>query len=310
MRLREAPDWHCSIACRRGGRQLQVTHHVPAPDSWPVSAPVGEALTADLTHCARPFDGNVKPKAPNRRQWTGSACVFLGLMCLAIPGLPQSLGNQNLQSFDLVWQTVNDVHFDPAFGGVDWGKVRQRYRPQIESSTDVDEFIRVTNRMLFELQLSHLLVATEDMLKTYMPTLFAKGTAGLELRWIRNQAVIVRAKPGFPAHNAGLRAGHVIRQIGGRSVDHLVEQSEPLPPYNDRNRTGGIAHYLTGHLDGSPERPVTVTYLNENSQLTKAVLARHSRGSGRTVSDAMPRIFVEFEARLLDRHIGYIGRIF
>ena len=28
------------------------------------------------------------------------------------------------QSFETVWTTINEKHFDPTFGGVDWKKVR------------------------------------------------------------------------------------------------------------------------------------------------------------------------------------------
>lgn len=82
--------------------------------------------------------------------------------------LPHALRTDNLESFDLVWKTVNENHFDPAFGGVDWSAMRDRYRPQIASTSDIEEFTRITNQMLFELKTSHLLVATEKTLKTYM----------------------------------------------------------------------------------------------------------------------------------------------
>jgi len=76
----------------------------------------------------------------------------------------------------MVWETVNESHFDPTFGGIDWKAMRDRYRPQIVSSSGIEEFNRITNQMLFELRSSHLLVATDKMLKKYMPTLFSEGT--------------------------------------------------------------------------------------------------------------------------------------
>ena len=33
------------------------------------------------------------------------------------------------QTFDMVWRTVNEKHFDPTFGGVNWEQVRVKYAP-------------------------------------------------------------------------------------------------------------------------------------------------------------------------------------
>ena len=38
---------------------------------------------------------------------------------------------KNMQSFETVWQTINDKHFDPSFGGLDWNDVYDRYQPKI-----------------------------------------------------------------------------------------------------------------------------------------------------------------------------------
>lgn len=212
----------------------------------------------------------------------------------------------NLKSFDLVWKTVNETHFDPTFGGIDWKIMRDRYRPQIVPSTGIEEFNSITNQMLFELRLSHLLVASEKMLKTYMPTLFSKGTIGIDVRWLQNKVVITKVKPGFPGQKAGLKTGYVIKEIDGRDVTKIIETGKVLPPYNERNRKGGISNFITGHLDGPPNTSVSIWYLDENSSLKKAVITRRSRGKGKIISDAMPPAFIEFETKRLENDIGYI----
>jgi C-terminal processing protease CtpA/Prc len=37
-----------------------------------------------------------------------------------------------VEMFEEIWRTINDNYADPTFGGVDWGAVRERYRPRIE----------------------------------------------------------------------------------------------------------------------------------------------------------------------------------
>ena len=89
---------------------------------------------------------------------------------------------QNMYSFETVWQTVYEKHFDPTFGGADWRKLHDKYKPQIAAANSNSEFFSITNKMLFELNLSHLLVIMPDGLKRYMPVLFAEGTIGVDIR--------------------------------------------------------------------------------------------------------------------------------
>ena len=231
---------------------------------------------------------------------------FFVLFVSVAPGFAQNQTADNLKSFDLVWNTVNEIHFDPTFGGIDWKAMRDRYRPKIVSSNGIEAFNRITNQMLFELRLSHLLVATEKMLKTYMPTLFSEGTVGIDVRWMQNKAIITKIKPGFPGQAAGLKSGYEIKGIDGRDVKEIVQAAEVLPPYNVRNRRGGISNYLLGHINGPPNTSVSIIYLDENSRLKETVIVRQSRGTGKVVSDAMPPVFIEFEARRLEGNVGYI----
>ena len=233
--------------------------------------------------------------------------VYLVLFVFIAPGFTQNLTADNLESFDLVWQTVNKSHFDTTFGGIDWMAMRDRYRPQIVSAKGIEEFNLITNQMLFELRLSHLLVASEDMLKAYMPTLFSEGTVGMDVRWMQNKAVITKIKPGFPGQAAGMKPGYVITQIDGQSVNEIIQHTEVLPPYNVRNRKGGISNYLAGHINGPPNTSVSITYLDENAHVREALIIRQTRGTGKVVvNDAIPPIFIEFETQRLEGNIGYI----
>ena len=58
--------------------------------------------------------------------------------------------------FETVWQTVNDRYFDPSFGGLDWAEVHDRYKPLIAAAESDEEFYKLLNQMLFELNVSHV----------------------------------------------------------------------------------------------------------------------------------------------------------
>lgn len=211
-----------------------------------------------------------------------------------------------LESFEEVWLTIDETHFDPSMNGVDWPAMYERYKPEIKSVQDSEGFIKVANRMLFELGLSHALVASEKMLKSYMPVLFSPGTVGADVRWLKKKAIVTKVRAGLPAHIAGLRPGYELIMIGGETVDSIVTGAEPLPPFNDRNRVGGISNYLVGRLDGQPGTSIALLYLDHESRQKEILLTRQSRGEGEIINAAMPPVFVEFEAKRLEGDIAYV----
>ena len=103
-----------------------------------------------------------------KRAWT---IKVLGIVFLVCGGtyvraeLPQQAtspvpvaANVWIASFDTIWQTVNENHFDPTFGGIDWNEIYRRYHDRVVNIKDAAAFIKLMNRMLGELNLSHYAV--------------------------------------------------------------------------------------------------------------------------------------------------------
>ena len=51
-----------------------------------------------------------------------------------------------MQSFETVWQTINDKYYDPNFGGLDWSEVHARYKPQITAAQNEEEYYAINYR--------------------------------------------------------------------------------------------------------------------------------------------------------------------
>ena len=230
------------------------------------------------------------------------------LFLILLTAVSCSAKYRNLQSFETVWQTVNEKHYDPTFGGVDWKAVHDRYKPRIAAANNDAEFYVLTNRMLFELNLSHLIVATRSDLKRYMPVLFAEGAIGIDMKWINGDAVLTAVIPGTPADKAGLGPGHIIVGIDGNSIEQIVsnENAYLTPPFNNRNRRNNLSNYILGHIYGPPDTTVKIAYRDEFENTRQRAIKRKSRGRAVTLSPAMPPVFIEFESRRLENNIGYI----
>ena len=215
---------------------------------------------------------------------------------------------QNMHSFETAWKTVNQVHYDPAFGGVNWKAVYEEYKPQIVAAGNNEESILLINQMLFELNLSHLLAVNPDDMKRFMPVLFAEGDIGADVRLLDGEAVITLVKTGTPAAQAGLRPGLVIERIDGKPVEEIIQEGEALliPPFNPRNRLNNLSGYISGYIYGPPKTEVKISFRDIDGKRNETVIHRKSRGRGIVAMEAMPPYYVEFEAKRLGQNIGYI----
>src|SRR6185295_7466767 len=58
---------------------------------------------------------------------------------VAAPAVQSELSKRE-EAFQIVWQTVNELFYDPKFGGVDWAQMRERYQPQVANARSDREF--------------------------------------------------------------------------------------------------------------------------------------------------------------------------
>ncbi len=215
---------------------------------------------------------------------------------------------RNMHSFETVWQTVNQAHYDPTFGGVDWNAVHEKYKPQMAAAAEnKEESFLLINHMLFELNLSHLLALYPDDLKRFIPVLFAEGDIGMDVRLLDGEAIITRVQTGAPADQAGLRPGFIIERIDGKPVEQIIQEGEALliPPFNPRNRLNNLSGYISGYIYGPAKTEVKINFRDIDGIGKETVIHRKSRGRGIVAMEAMPPYFVEFEANRLGDNIGY-----
>src|SRR6056297_1646434 len=69
--------------------------------------------------------------------------------------LSEEQSRLNLESFDLVWETIRDKHFDPDLNGADWPAIREELRPRVAEATSMDEARDAMREMIGRLEQSH-----------------------------------------------------------------------------------------------------------------------------------------------------------
>jgi carboxyl-terminal processing protease len=228
--------------------------------------------------------------------------IFVGLFSC------RNTRNENTKIFEKVWKKVNKTFFDPKFCGLDWKEVHNRYLPQVTATKNDEEFYRLVNKMLWELNVSHANLIPPGLLAQKEPLVCAAGSPGIDIRLLDGKAVITSVKPGSPAEEGGLRPGYLIQAVDEIPVSQIVQEAEMMmrPPDNDRNRIAIDTKAILGRVYGTPGTQVTIAYSDEEGEHYVKKMIRTIR-KGRAVGpNGILYLAVDFEAKRLDYGIGYI----
>ena len=214
-----------------------------------------------------------------------------------------------IESYDIVWQTVNEHHFDPTFGGLDWNEIHDRYYDRVKNAKDDPEFIKTVNEMLGELKLSHYAVFHMREKAASGSPITSSGTVGLGIRLLDDRAVVTWVKSDFPAAEAGLRIGYIVESIDSIPVERIVAEieSEALPTANERRRLSDTSDELNRRLFGDAGTPVSLEFLDESDVLHETTLLRKQQAGKTIIGESFPPLYVDFHAKRLEGNIGYVS---
>lgn len=210
------------------------------------------------------------------------------------------------ESFDIVWRTVRDKHFDPTLGGLDWNKVREQYEPRAQAAKTDNEFYDVLRQMLGELHQSHFnIIPPEAIVQDDSPEPKAGGI-GIDLRLIDGQAAITRVDSNSKAAMAGLRPGFAITKIDDSTTEKVIEsfaRSKESPAIT----TLRITRALLARVGGDPETTVRISYLDQLNQPHDVSIVRERlKGEMSPRFGNFPPQYTEFESKRVAGGIGYI----
>jgi carboxyl-terminal processing protease len=229
--------------------------------------------------------------------------LFAALSASAVAQAPQTVRQE---SFDKVWRTVKEKHFDPTFGGVDWDKVREQYAPRVAAVKSDTELYQLLQQMLGELHQSHFAIIPPESVTPDEAKEPVEGGIGIDVRILEGQAVITRVEPGSKAAAAGLRTGFVIKQVDQAPVDQIIQRfakSKQSPALTNLY----ITRSVLGRTEGKPGTAVRLSYLDERDQTREANIERESfKGEMSPPMGNFPPQYMEFETKRLAGGIGYI----
>jgi len=242
--------------------------------------------------------------------------VSILFLCLALSSSAMSqtspaAASLRQETFDIVWRTVKEKHYDPKFNGVDWDKVRTLYEPRVAELKSDQELYSLLQQMIGELGQSHFNIIpreaiVEDETEKSSSEAPSAGIIGVDVDYLDNLALITRVEAGSPAARAGLRPGFAVKQIDQTPVEQIIERFSKSKRSPEMTRLL-ISRSLLARLGGKPRTAVRVTYLDERDQAREVSVERVTiRGEMSEPFGNFPAQFTEFEAKRLENGMGYI----
>ncbi len=186
----------------------------------------------------------------------------------------------NLDSFEYVWTTIRDKHWDKSLDGAEWKAVHDELQPKMEQAASMEAARRVLNDMIGRLHLTHFGVLPGDVYSQ-----LHGGAEGMDVRIIEGRAILVRGK------HKGWEVEGVQETIG--KVDKLYEHSTMRELMVSR----AVAAWAGAH---------EVTLSNGRGQSAKPGAAEFASRGEPTSFGNLPTQYVWSETRQIG-HAGYFA---
>ncbi len=130
--------------------------------------------------------------------------VFFATATLFGATLTPEQRQKNLDSFEFVWRTIRDKHWDASLDGPKWQAVHDEFLPQMRKAESIGEAREVLRQMIAQLHLTHYNIIPADLYSDVQET-------------AQPSPVDVRVIEGKPIAVSGKNAG---KEIAG--MDDLV----------------------------------------------------------------------------------------
>ncbi len=230
------------------------------------------------------------------------------LLSLGMMTARADLVRDRMNTFETVWQRVQEKHYDPNLNGVDWKAVHAKYAPRVRKVKTDSEFYDLLNQMLGELKQSHFAVIPPSAYLAEDETagVMHEGDVGLTVQLVEGQAVITQVQESSSAAEKGLKPGYAILAVGNKSTKTLLERikARKLKPTEEKLQ---LRFAMRSQLGGEIGSKITVGYWDGNDKVHVDELeCRKPRGE-MVKFGYLPTIPSYVDSKRLPGNIGYIS---
>ena len=212
----------------------------------------------------------------------------------------------NIESFDVIWRTIKDSHWDPEKVGQSWDEHREKLYPKIQEAKSIDEAREIMGELISGLKQSHFGVIPADAYSIIEGEDVKGGDSniGLTIRLIDNQLIVTAVRDDSSAAQSGVKPGWTIKSIRDRDAGLIIEKLKEVDAGPQRlETTVGLA--MRNWCSGSDGSEITIQFEDsEGSQKQMELSCGPVPGKFAQFGN-LPPIRVADETRTLENNIGY-----
>lgn len=247
------------------------------------------------------------------------------------PALSTERLERHIESFEYVWNSVKEKHWDPDLNGVDWDQARTDLLPKIQEATSDAQARAVINELLSRLGQSHFGIipsSSYEKLEEESKALEYEesddsdqdspkddpaedsdepGWSGINARLVGDRFLVTKVYPGSPAQAAGVKAGWIIESIQDRKMSSLIEISKDIDGVMRPETQAGLI--LHSRLHGNAGKSIRMTFIDGLNEEQEIKLTFDDAPGVMGGFGELPPMPIEVEAKTLDigdeNGIGY-----
>ena len=223
-------------------------------------------------------------------------------------GLTPEERRLNIDSFEYVWKTVRDKHWQTKPGGLDWQAVHEELRPEIEKADSMEAARAVMNDMLERLHQTHFGIIPAELYSDVDGghSRGGESTTGLDVRLVGSQALVTSVETGSSAAASSVRPGWQILKIGGLDVDSVIAKLDETYAKSTMRHLVYRRALMT-RLEGEAGKSIEVEFLDGRDQRVTKTL-RHGKPKGTLAQFGyLYPTHVWFDSsRVGGGHVGYV----
>ena len=234
---------------------------------------------------------------------------LIGISCLACAeafSLTPRERQLNIDSFEYVWKTIHDKHWQVKPAGLDWQAVHDELRPKIEKAETMDAAREVLRDMLGRLRESHFGIVPADVYTDTGANSHGESGSGIDVRVVGVQTLVTTVDKGSSADAQGVRPGWQILKIGDAELAQVLAKLDEM--YKESTlRDVTLQRAILAKLGGDVGSKITVDFLDGNNQrVTKTLTLAEPKGVLTRFGYLWP-MHVWMDMRRVDGNIGYVA---
>ncbi len=241
--------------------------------------------------------------------------LALAVLAVTSLGFPQSAAVEltakqrqlNIDSFEHVWVTVRDKHWQTKPGGLDWQAVHDELRPAIEKAGSMEAARAVMNDMLGRLHQTHFDIIPSDLYSDVDGS-NARGeiTTGIDVRVAGSEALVTSVEADSSAAREGVQPGWQVLKIGTTDLDPVLSKlNETYAQSTLRDIV--LQRAVLSRLQGKPGESTSVEFLDAtNQRVTKTLTHGNPKGALTQFGYLYPMHVRLDSAKVGGGNIGYV----